>query len=195
MSYNFRQLSRDLNSSSSKRPHLYMTGGHWGTNAWKFLYNVALAKKGKTKDIQKFLKAMGPLLPCDMCREHYTQYLEKVPLPVTHAEMFQWLQDLENDIAKRNHKIQYKPINRYREVQKLGKTAYMVEPPPEIVTAVAVAQPTPVDWQQPTIVTGKASDCPNCQRKPPMSQQHQLLGVGLNNSSFLRQNSGFARRI
>jgi len=172
-----------------------MTGGHWGTNAWKFLYNVALAKKGRKKDIQKFLKAMGPMLPCDMCREHYTQYLEKVSLPETHAEMFQWLQDLENDIAKRNHIVHYKPINRYREVQKLGKTAYILEQTlPETVTVEAV-QEQPLDWQQPTIVSGKKVDCPNCQRKPSMSQPHQMLGVGLNNNSFLRQNSGFARRI
>ena len=132
MSYNLSQLHKDLNKKSKQQ--LIMVGTSWGSNAWNFMYNIALAGNGTKTEIHNFLRSIGPILPCKECIEHYDAFLNSNNLPDTHADMFQWLLNLENDIAKNKYGKNYKYINRYRQIQKISLIKYSLKND-EIITS------------------------------------------------------------
>ena len=173
MSYNFHQLKRDINTKSSKRPKLFMTGPHWGKSAWNFLYNAVLNFKGDIKELTKFLQALGYVLPCSECKIHYNQYLQDHEIPENIPDIFQWLQNLENTIAQKRFGVTFKPINRYKDVQKVGKTTYVE-----------------IDSQPVKQETG----CPNCHKN--RNNQGTVPGVRMSQRHpFLRERSFFAQKI
>ena len=174
MSYNIQQLERDMETKKSKRPLLYMSGPHWGESAWSFLYNTILAFDGEVESLKNFLKTLEHVLPCEDCRTHYKTYLATVPIPDKTSQIFLWLMDLENRIAKQKYGVNFIPINRFRQVMKAGKTIFVEESPQKIIQ--------------------KSGPCPNCQ-KNRMRQQATTPGVLVQNHSFLRNSSYFAKKI
>ena len=188
MSYDIRQLKRDLKKSTTTE--LYMTGDHWGKSAWNFLYNIALSNQGSKKDIHKFLINMCPILPCEICQKHYKEYLKNTALPKDHSEMFQWLQNLENIIAQKKYKNNYKHINRFRQVQKNKIT---IE---EVVTV------NENGVEEIVIHKKNCKRCMNDKTTDLTVQMQTMIGVnnmdlkrGLNNGGFLRQQSFFGKKI
>ena len=115
MSYNVAQLKRDL---ANEDVELYMSGNHWGKSAWEFLYNSALGSKGSKLEIQNFLLHLGPILPCDVCRNHYQNYISQTALPKDNLSMFLWLENLENSINMKKYGKNYRPSNRISRIQK-----------------------------------------------------------------------------
>ena len=180
MSYNFIQLQRDLNTKKAKRPELSMIGDKWGKSGWNFLYNIALGGQGNTEDIHSFLKSMGPLLPCKDCISHYKEYLNNKQLPNNHVEMFQWLQELENKISKKNNS---KIINRYNYIQKYGKHQY----------AIKQDNKNKSKLQRKKIIRTN-SNCINC-RKNKQINNNNRLGKGINNTQLLISNLGNVRNL
>ena len=122
MSYNLVQLREDLQKKNSQQ--LLMVGTNWGKSGWNFLYNIALSGNGSTEDIHNLLNNIGPVLPCKECITHYEQFISNNILPCNHADMFEWLQKLENTIAKKKYGRDYKFINRYRQIQKISLIKY-----------------------------------------------------------------------
>jgi hypothetical protein len=181
MSYNFIQLKKDLSTKKSKRPELYMVGDHWGNSGWNFLYNIALGGQGTTENIHSFLKSIGPLLPCKDCSSHYDTYLNNTHLPNNHYEMFQWLQELENKISKKNNS---KIINRYNYVQKNGKHEYSIKQKQDKKSKLQKKQ-----------IIRKNSNCKNCRKNKQVHSNNNYVGVGLNNMIFLRHNISNVRNL
>ena len=122
MSYNLEQLKKDL--QKKKEQQLIMVNTNWGKEGWNFLYNIALSGNGATENIHNLLKNIGPLLPCKECIKHYNSFLANNILPDNHAEMFSWLNKLENEIAKDKYGKKYRYINRYRQIQKISLIKY-----------------------------------------------------------------------
>lgn len=122
MSYNLEQLKKDLQKKSEQQ--LLMVNTNWGKDGWSFLYNIALSGNGTTENIHNLLLNIGPLLPCKECIKHYNSFLDSNNLPDTHAEMFGWLNKLENEIAKAKYGKKYRYINRYRHIQKISLIKY-----------------------------------------------------------------------
>lgn len=121
MSYDLDQLTKDL---QNKKQYLVMANTNWGKDGWNFLYNIALAGNGNTENIHDLLKNLGALLPCKECIEHYNLFLQNNKLPDNHVHLFNWLQKLENEIAKKKYGKDYKYINRYRNIQKISLVKY-----------------------------------------------------------------------
>ena len=124
MSYNFRQLKRDSNPQSKRRPYLSLRGDHWGKNAWGFLYNVVLGYEGDIEDLREFIKQFKFIMPCPHCREHFSDVLTKEEIPTTIAEIFDWLTNLENRIAKEKYNTAWKFIDRYGQIEKTSRFQY-----------------------------------------------------------------------
>ena len=122
MSYNLEQLKKDL--QKKKEQNLIMVNTNWGKDGWNFLYNIALSGNGTIENIHNLLQNIGYLLPCKDCIVHYNIFLQTNELPNNHAEMFSWLQKLENEIAKNKYGKQYIYINRYRQIQKISLIKY-----------------------------------------------------------------------
>ena len=189
MSYTLVQLKNDLDNEDVE---LYMTGNHWGKSAWNFLYNSALGNKGSKLEIQNFLLHLGPLLPCDICKEHYQTYISKTPLPKDNLSMFMWLEKLENEISKKKYGNRYRAANRIKQVHRNKMS---------VVEKVVVTS----SGEQ---IIEKKRNCKRCGDRVnndleqtinqlSMSNRGRMGGMslGLNNTGFLRQKGYFGNKI
>lgn len=84
----------------------------WGPHFWNMISAIALsypeeADMKHQQDITAFLTSLQPVLPCEKCREHYKQNLEKFPLSQAVAgrqDLIKWVVDVRNSINQMNGK-------------------------------------------------------------------------------------------
>jgi len=189
MSYNVAQLKRDL---ANEDVELYMSGNHWGKSAWEFLYNSALGNKGSKLEIQNFLLHLGPILPCDVCRTHYQNYISQTALPSDNLSMFLWLETLENTINMKKYGKNYRPSNRISRIQRNLM---------EITEKVVVTQSgkRTIKKERKCKRCGDKVDDDLAQTVNMMTMNGGLLpgglSMGLNNNGFLRQKGAFGNKI
>ena len=90
----------------------------WGPAAWKFLHSVTLAYPECPNDIDKtgmknFFTNLKYVLPCNSCKNHFTDNLSKYPLTddilCSKEKLVKWLIDIHNEVNKMNGK----PIKSY----------------------------------------------------------------------------------
>ena len=92
----------------------------WGPCGWIFLHSISYSYPIEPTEIHKqqyynFLDNLKYVLPCEMCRKHYTTYFsENKPKLNSRDEFVEWLIDLHNDVNKRNNK----KIYTYEEIHK-----------------------------------------------------------------------------
>jgi hypothetical protein len=86
----------------------------WGPHAWFFLDSIMLSLPNKLNNEQKniyknFFTSLQYILPCEGCRNHYTENLKKYPLTdqiLSNKEnMIKWLLNVHNNIRKENKTI------------------------------------------------------------------------------------------
>jgi hypothetical protein len=86
----------------------------WGPHAWFFLDSIVLSLPNKLNDEQKniyknFFTSLQYILPCEGCRNHYTENLKKYPLTdqiLSNKEnMIKWLLNVHNNVRKENKTI------------------------------------------------------------------------------------------
>jgi len=85
----------------------------WGPHAWFLLENIALSypmepsSKDK-KTFKNFFISLKNILPCESCRDHYKESLEKIPLTSQMLEsrdtLFGWVVGIHNRIRKAQNK-------------------------------------------------------------------------------------------
>ena len=104
----------------------------WGPHLWFFLHSMSFTyaknrKKATTEEkiqMYNFLESLKFVLPCDICRVNYSNFLDKNPPKLnSRKELFRWLVDLHNCVngeCGSKHKRQY----TYDEVEKLYKEVY-----------------------------------------------------------------------
>ena len=100
----------------------------WGPHGWQFLHSITLAYpdnptlEDKNNHAQ-FFNGIQNILPCQSCRDHYTQNLQALPVE-QHLEnkesLFRWLVDIHNRVNVKNNKREYS----YDEVTKLYEKMY-----------------------------------------------------------------------
>jgi len=92
---------------------------NWGPDVWAGINAVVRfypenATDSDKKEYRNFLESFKTVLPCDLCKEHYTNYLSKVDWDSVLLNRFtivKFVIDLHNDVNKRNGK----PILEYQE--------------------------------------------------------------------------------
>ena len=190
MSYTLVQLKNDLDNEDVE---LYMTGNHWGKSAWNFLYNSALGNKGSKLEIQNFLLHLGPILPCEVCKEHYLNYISKTSLPKDNLSLFVWLEKLENEISQKKYGNRFRAANR---IQQIHRNAMKVE---EKIVVTSSGEK----------IVEKKRNCKRCGDKTTDELEQTInqlsssnrdgrlggLSLGLNNTGFLRQKGYFGNKI
>jgi len=179
MPYNNNQLKKDMLRKKSKRPQLFLTGKKWGDSAWRFIYNVVLSYQGDLEELSHFMNSLQYLLPCEECKEHYKQYIAQIPPPKEPWLLFQWLSNLENQIARKKYGTSYKFINRYEEIEKRGVVTY-------------VETTNKIDKK---VIKKKKAPCHNCKERKGISRE-SIPGLGdrLGNNAF-NSYSFFGRKI
>ena len=79
----------------------------WGPHGWIFLHLVTLNYPNKPtitqkKNYKNFFESIQHILPCDLCKNHYTQNLNKYKLNnkalSCRKELTKWLVDIHNEV-------------------------------------------------------------------------------------------------
>ena len=86
----------------------------WGPHAWFFLDSIMLSLPNKLNNEQQniyknFFTSLQYILPCEGCRNHYTENLKKYPLTdqiLSNKEnMIKWLLNIHNNVRQENKTI------------------------------------------------------------------------------------------
>ena len=91
--------------------------------AWKILHNITFKyPKHPTIKIKQlihfFFNKEVIKIPCNICRQHYIQYISKKPIEQVSSikiNLINWLIDLHNEINKKNNKI----IFNYKQIYNM----------------------------------------------------------------------------
>jgi hypothetical protein len=74
----------------------------WGPPTWYLIFTIINDMPEyprNTEYYQMFFESLQGVLPCQMCRDHYTSHIELFPPPVWSREaMRKWATDLRNKI-------------------------------------------------------------------------------------------------
>lgn len=78
----------------------------WGPPAWAFIFSVIDEMDeypADTEPYSMFFESLKGVLPCEMCRIHYTHFLSVNPPPVWSREATrEWATKLREKIRQRN---------------------------------------------------------------------------------------------
>jgi hypothetical protein len=80
----------------------------WGPFFWHTIHITALGyptdpSYAHKKAAKEFYESLKVLIPCPICRDHYTEHLEKLPITPhldTRADLFKWTVILHNEVNK-----------------------------------------------------------------------------------------------
>ena len=103
----------------------------WGPPAWTFLHTVTYnypdnPTEDDKRNFYNFFDSLQHVLPCEKCKGHYKQNIQKYNLKNnlgSRQELVKWLIDLHNDINKDNGKPgwSYSDVfNKYQDMYKSG---------------------------------------------------------------------------
>jgi hypothetical protein len=111
----------------------YPENAEWGPLFWKILHGLAelagkqtnfILRQDELRFLENFLTSVQPVLPCDICRNHYKSYLEENPLQLATLPYEQvglwvreWLWKLHNRINEGNDR----PILPFEDLSTLYK--------------------------------------------------------------------------
>ena len=100
----------------------------WGPHAWQFLHSITLSYPDNPTSEDKnnhaqFFNSIQNILPCQKCKDHYTQNLQVLPIEQhldNKESLFRWSVDLHNRVNVINNKREYS----YDEVTELYEKMY-----------------------------------------------------------------------
>jgi hypothetical protein len=105
----------------------------WGPFFWHTIHIVALGypkdpSYGDKKAAKEFFESLVFLIPCPICREHYSQHLQRMPISPhldRREDLFRWTVQLHNEVNKATGKAlvsEAEAIYYYRRIGARGKS-------------------------------------------------------------------------
>lgn len=87
----------------------------WGPHAWEFLHAVTFdypndPSSSQKKAMKKFFHSLAPILPCNNCKNHFSDMLNKYPVDshlTSKEQLTQWLVFVHNKV---NIRLGKKPV-------------------------------------------------------------------------------------
>jgi hypothetical protein len=85
----------------------------WGPKLWFFLhtisfeYNPSIETK---KSYSTFFNSLAPIIPCEICRLHYTKFLKNNPIENSldnKESLIKWVLKCHNNVNKINNKPEW----------------------------------------------------------------------------------------
>jgi len=105
----------------------------WGPLFWHTIHITALGYPKDPSYAQKraakeFFESLAHLIPCPVCREHYSTYLQKMPI-IPHLDrrddLFKWTVELHNSVNQilgKPRQLESEVLHYYRRIGARGKT-------------------------------------------------------------------------
>ncbi len=96
---------------------------NWGPDLWRGIHSVIRFYPEEPSETEResyklFLMSLAKVLPCDRCKEHFSEFLKNVnfsELLMNQFTLVKGIIELHNDINKRNGK----PIMEYQDALKV----------------------------------------------------------------------------
>ena len=106
----------------------------WGPPAWTFLHTVTYNyPENPTEDDKRnfynFFMNLQYVLPCEKCKEHYKQNIQKYDLKNSlgsRQELVKWLIDLHNDINRDNGKQVWSYSDVFNKYQRMYQSDSLI---------------------------------------------------------------------
>ena len=73
----------------------------WGKIFWNYMFTLALHTKLSKLTVKEHFELFACLIPCTLCRCHFTHYLKSHPPPRSGMSLFLWIHTLKNVVNKR----------------------------------------------------------------------------------------------
>jgi len=79
----------------------------WGPSAWTFLHYITLGyptcpTEEQKNNYKQFFYSLQNILPCEKCKEHFSNNISKIPLTDdilnSKEKLFNWLVDIHNQV-------------------------------------------------------------------------------------------------
>jgi hypothetical protein len=105
----------------------------WGPLFWHTIHITAIGypknpSYGHKKAAKEFFESLTMLIPCPICREHYSAFLQKMPIAPhldRRDDLFRWTVNLHNDVNERLEKprvTESESLNFYRRIGARDKS-------------------------------------------------------------------------
>ena len=103
----------------------------WGPFFWHTIHIVALGypqdpSYGHKKATKEFFESLQQLIPCPICKQHYTSHMAKIPIGPSldnRKDLFRWTIDLHNEVNTMLGKRKYTETEVIEYYTRLGKRA------------------------------------------------------------------------
>ena len=98
----------------------------WGPSFWKMIHFITIGYPKNPSPKEKkcmldFLYSLKCLIPCDKCREHYSENLEKNPPPIENREeLINWGHELHNVVNQQLDKLSLTK-DKFKSTYNLGE--------------------------------------------------------------------------
>jgi hypothetical protein len=100
----------------------------WGPFFWHTIHIAALGyprdpNYSEKKAMKEFLESLQIIIPCPICRKHYTSHLVKLPIAPSldsRKDLFRWTIDLHNDVNTMLGKRKYTETEVLQYYSRLG---------------------------------------------------------------------------
>lgn len=95
----------------------------WGKPFWNYMFLVALHTNMRHNEVKKHFDSFACLIPCALCRCHFSTYLKAHPPPTTGLRLFKWVHTLKNVVNERQRRVfgLHKPDLPYYDALKRHK--------------------------------------------------------------------------
>jgi hypothetical protein len=111
-----------------KFPPMGMSPDVWGPIFWNTMHIVSLGynpepSKREQEDAIRFYKALETMLPCGICRSHYTQFLQEMPVERavgSRDDLIYWVFQLHNKVNENLGKRQISFDEYIRNMRSLA---------------------------------------------------------------------------
>lgn len=103
---------------------------YWGESLWRIMYAVACdypkeADQDDCERIKGFYISLSDVIPCEECRQHYTNYLIENSIDIAgegRDSLLQWVNILENQIATKLGRQGRTLTDRLREIETVSSS-------------------------------------------------------------------------
>jgi len=108
----------------------------WGSHFWRSMHYLTVAYPDNPTDddkrnAEKFFLSVGNILPCQTCRVHFAQNLQRYPLTANvlscRYNLINWLNDIHNEVNTRTNKKRWTYDDIIAEYTTQPKQSYTIE--------------------------------------------------------------------